>query len=168
MSLENLCWCVFILQMESFSLYFSFEINVTSVSNGGEKLGPRAVEVNKSTEWSVCLERETNPGSLCISILWEGFLTTNICMINLWTLALPAWLNTLHFAKNSMSTSTVSIHIHLGKLQLLELCHGTEDKKSFVSCQLDILLTIYWWMKMLLIFNVVFHILLFGFWQLQR
>lgn len=160
--------CAHFTKWRIFHYNYSFEINVTSVLNGGEKLGSRAVEINNSTEWSIWLERETNPGSLCISILWEGFLTTNICMINLWTLALPAWLNTLHFAKNSMSTSTVSIHIHLGKLQLLELCHGTEDKKSFVSCQLDILLTIYWWMKMLLIFNVVFHILLFGFWQLQR
>lgn len=106
-------------------------------------------EVNNSTE-SIGLETGARPGFLCISIVWEGFLTTNICMINLWTLALPAWLNTLHFAKNSMSTSTVSIHIHLGKLQLLELCHGSEDKKSFVSCQLDIFLHYLfyrWWMK---------------------
>lgn len=106
-------------------------------------------EVNNSAE-SIGLETGVRPDFLCISILREGFLTTNICMINLWTLALPAWLNTLHFAKNSMSTSTVSIHIHLGKLQLLELCHGSEDKKSFDSCHLDIFLHYLfyrWWMK---------------------
>lgn len=79
----------------------------------------------------------------------KRLFTTNICMINLWTLALPAWLNTLHFAKNSMSTSTVSIYIHLGKLQLLELCHGTKHKKSFVSCQLDVFIKylFWWWVK---------------------
>lgn len=100
----------------------------------------------------------------CISIIWEGFLTTNICMINLWTLGLPAWLNTLHFAKNSMWTSTVSIHIHLGKLQPLESCHGTEDKKSFVSCQ-TFPSTIYFTgdeLKVLQIFNTLFHILFSG------
>lgn len=107
-------------------------------------------EGNSNTD-TVGLETGARPGFFpCICIIWEGFLPTHICMINLWTLALPAWLNTLHFAKNSMSTSTVSIPIHLGKLQLLELCHGSEDKKSFVSCQLDVFLHYLfyrWWMK---------------------
>lgn len=136
------------------------------------KLGRNgAIEVKNSSEWTIRLETEVQAHSLCISIFWEGFLTTNICMINLWALAPPAWLNTLHFAKNSMSASTVSIHIHLGKLQLLELCHGTEDKKSFVSCQLDISSTIHFigdkW-KVWSIFNTVFHILLFGLGRLQK
>lgn len=155
---------------EFFICNHAFKINFTSVLNGCDKLGCGAVEVNNTTAWTVRLETGAKPSSLCISIFWEGFLTTNICMINLWTLALPAWLNTLHFAKNSMSASTVSIHIHLGKLQVLELCYGTEDKKSFVSCQLDISSTIYFIgdkRKVLLIFNTVFHVLLFGLWLLQ-
>lgn len=119
-------------------------INFTSLLNGCEKLGCGAIEVNYTSEWMVRAgNRSQTQLPVCISIFWEGFITINICMINLWTLALPAWLNTLHFAKNSMSASTVSIHIHLGKLQLLELCLGTEDKKSFVSCQLDISHTIF-------------------------
>lgn len=88
--------------------------------------------------WIYCrVNRMPNVATFCMRLIWEGFFTTNICMINLWTLALPAWLNTLHFAKNSTSASTVSIHIHLGNLQLLESCPEIESKKSSVGCQLD-------------------------------
>lgn len=140
--------------------------------NGCMKRGQDgAIEANNPSEWTVRLGTEAQAHSLCISIFWEGFLPTNICMINLWALAPPAWLNILHSAKNSMSASTVSIHIHLGKLQLWELCYGTEDKKSFVSCQLDIFPTLYFigdeW-KVWSIFNTVFHILLFGLGRFQK
>lgn len=145
MCLKNICCCAHFINSllphlyllnKTFPMFWVVVRNLTTVNN--------------TTEWTVMLDAGTKPSFLCIISIWEDFLTTNICMINLWTLALPAWLNTLHFAKNSMSASTVSIRIHLGKLQLLELCHGTEDRKSFVSCQLDIFyhcLSYRWWIK---------------------
>lgn len=91
-------------------------------------------------------------------------------MINLWALAPPAWLNTLHFAKNSIVSEHSQHPYTSGETATLELCYGTEDKKSFVSCQLDIS-SLYFigdkW-KVWSIFNTVFQILLFGLRRLQK
>lgn len=106
--------------------------------SGNKKLGDGAYKVNSNTGWIIELWTEARLGFLCIGVAWEGIFTTYICMINLWTLALQLdWTHCILLRTACQLAQSASIYIW-EKLQLLELCHGSEDKKSFVSCHLGI------------------------------
>lgn len=75
-------------------------------------------------------------GKLCISILWEGFLTTNICMINLWTLALPSdWTHCILLRTACQLAQSASIYIW-GKLPAVRIVPW--DWRQEKLCQLSV------------------------------
>ena len=153
-----------ILEMENLLLHYPLQGKFNQSFHSFERVSPLC-RGGQLCYWMYCrANRMPNVASLFLRLIWEGLFTANICMINLWTLALPAWLNTLHFAKNSMSASTVSIHIHLGNLQLLELGCEIEGKKISVGCHIDVSSCISLagdGRKKLIIFKTIFFILLF-------